>query len=594
MTRGHLPVWNRRVVLAVGAISVAGCVLVAVGGFAQTGAPSEAAAPVQAKILAKGPDVLVFSLSSPGNYGSSGGFVGYALGTVSCNRGDAPLNWCDQGSGCAPGAGPEDHPVIAQNLYRIKNGRMDQVGMSWLKHGFLSTNSNTTGCRESSSTGSCQSPPAGSNQLGIGCTDPYGSSLNGSRPLGPRSQVNGTTAVFPFPPTSPGGPYTVYDQRIKVATTDVDSSQNPGATYFAEGQYFASDDAAAGNSLNNASYRQVTVGAGPSYNLAYTGSFFEGQSAINAWRTSDPTVVIANVDVAGSIVERFEVARKVTDLGDGLWHYEYAVRNHNSDRNARGFTVAFPGATTFTNIGFHDVEHHSGEPYATTDWAQTRRRTRCRGRPTPSPPTPTPTRCASPRCSTSGSTPTDSPTATSTRPSSTPSTSSGPATRRRCSSRASTGCSTTASRAATTTPGTGGQLIAARGARQRDRFVAALLAMTDSLVRALGAASRRREPRRRAPSGVGERARRRAVLPPAGAAWLTTRPRGRPLYLRRLHRRKLLGGWEALDAVARQAMLGARHQRAAVGGDEVPIDLGEQVLSLGALRVVEGDEVGLG
>ncbi len=325
---------------------------------------------MQAKILAKGPDVLVFSLSSPGNYGSSGGFVGYALGTVSCNRGDAPLNWCDQGSGCAPGAGPEDHPVIAQNLYRIKNGRMDQVGMSWLKHGFLSTNSNTTGCRESSSTGSCQSPPAGSNQLGIGCTDPYGSSLNGSRPLGPRSQVNGTTAVFPFPPTSPGGPYTVYDQRIKVATTDVDSSQNPGATYFAEGQYFASDDAAAGNSLNNASYRQVTVGAGPSYNLAYTGSFFEGQSAINAWRTSDPTVVIANVDVAGSIVERFEVARKVTDLGGGLWHYEYAVRNHNSDRNARGFTVAFPGATTFTNIGFHDVEHHSGEPYATTDWAQ--------------------------------------------------------------------------------------------------------------------------------------------------------------------------------------------------------------------------------
>jgi len=63
------------------------------------------------------------------------------------------------------------------------------------------------------------------------------------------------------------------------------------------------------------------------------------------------------------------VARKVTDLGGGFWHYEYAVRNHNSERSARVLTVEFPVATSFSVIGFKDVEHHSGEPYATTDWS---------------------------------------------------------------------------------------------------------------------------------------------------------------------------------------------------------------------------------
>ncbi len=114
---------------------------------------------------------------------------------------------------------------IAQNLYRLKNGRFDQIGLSWLKHGFTSTNSSTAGC--SGATGqSCTSPPAGGNQLGIGCTDPYVSSLNGSRPLGTPSEVNGTTGVFPFPYTQVASS-TVYDERVKVATADVDAASTP-------------------------------------------------------------------------------------------------------------------------------------------------------------------------------------------------------------------------------------------------------------------------------------------------------------------------------------------------------------------------------
>ncbi len=346
---------HRRALLA--ALCLASFVaLLATGG----GAP-------QSALAAAGPDVTVFSFTDIGNYGSSGGFVGYAVGTRSCNRGDTPLNWCDQSSGCAAGATTRDHPVIAQNLYRIKSGRFEQIGMSWLKHGFTSTNSTTGGCAGVTGAG-CTGPPAGGNQLGIGCTDPYTSSLNGSRPLGRRSEVDATSGAFPFPPSSPGGPYQAYDQRIKVPTSDVDAGQNAGATYWAEAQYIANDDAAAGNSLNNASYRRVTVGASPNYALSMTGTFFERQPAIYAWKSEDPTVILVNADLKGTITQRYHVGRKVTDLGGGQWHYEYAVHNLNSDRSARGFEIQFPAATTFTNAGFKDIETHSGEPYVGTDW----------------------------------------------------------------------------------------------------------------------------------------------------------------------------------------------------------------------------------
>ncbi len=354
MTTGPRFAPTRRALLAAGCVVALAALLIAFDVTGQAGAA--------------GPDVTVFSFTDIQSYGSADGFAAYAVGTVSCNRGDMPLNWCDDFSGCAPGAGRADHPVIAQNLYRLKNGRFEQIGMSWLKHGFFSTNQPSGGCTSASGQ-SCQTPPAGNHQLGVGCTDAYSAGLNGGQPLHRRSEVNATTGVFPFPGSVPPGPYAVYDERIKVATADVDPAQNAGATYYAEGHYVAADDAASGNALNNASYRRVTVGAGPTYGLTMTGAFFQQQPAISAWAAQAPTVLLVNVDIKdGTIVERYQVARKVTDLGGGLWHYEYAVHNLNSDRAARAFTVEFPGAAGFTNVGFYGIAHHSGELYATDDW----------------------------------------------------------------------------------------------------------------------------------------------------------------------------------------------------------------------------------
>src|ERR1700710_186756 len=133
MMTGKRLVSPRRALLAVGCTVALAALLVVLDVTGQAGA-------------AGSPDGTGFQFAGLGNFGSSGGFVGYSVGTISCNRGDLPLNWCSNGGGCAPGAGPLDHPVIAQNLYRLKNGRFDQIGMSWVKHGFLSLNTTRSGC----------------------------------------------------------------------------------------------------------------------------------------------------------------------------------------------------------------------------------------------------------------------------------------------------------------------------------------------------------------------------------------------------------------------------------------------------------------
>jgi hypothetical protein len=361
-----------------------------------------------------GPDVTIKDLSGVNNYTSTGGSPcppgygngaencrGYSVGTNSCNIGSVPVDWCDQTFSCrtttdafhplAP-ATVSDHSVIGQNLYRLKDGRFTQIGASFLKHGFVSTNSNDSGCEWNDGgvpNTSCVQPQAGGDQLGLGCTDFYSATLNGGRPMGRRSDVHVAGADHPENPAG-GETNDAYDQRIVVAQSDLDPAQNAGALYWIEGHYVVRDDARAGNGLNNASHRQVTVGSLPALHLSLTGPTIRELPAIFAWQSLDPMVDLVAVDKQTSfageeadapidpgtfypdytVTERFWAARRVTNTGKGVlpYHYEIAIYNLNSDTSADGFTVDFGQSTTFANVGFHNLPHHSGEPYDTSDW----------------------------------------------------------------------------------------------------------------------------------------------------------------------------------------------------------------------------------
>ncbi len=307
-----------------------------------------------------GPDVYIGGLTDVGYFGAVGNITAYAVGTNACNAGDAPVGWFST---------INQHPVIGQNMYRLKGGRFEQLGQSWLKHGFASTNSGFCG--------TCTAPPQGGAQLGVGCSDAYGSGLNGGQGyLGPRSQVNSTTGAYPYPFTAPAAEATI-GRRLQVLTSDIDPAQNAGATYFVDAHYVTADDAQwsngglANNGLNNCTYRGVTI-ASTTATPAFSGPDQVMKPGIQAWKDADAAVTLTTADyldtglVPTGITARFWVAGKATANGDGTWHYEYAVYNHNADRAGGAFSIPFGPGVVVSNIGFHGVFAHSGEPYPNT------------------------------------------------------------------------------------------------------------------------------------------------------------------------------------------------------------------------------------
>jgi hypothetical protein len=320
-----------------------------------SGPPSEQDQPEICNPANPGPDVIVGDLGSVANYGQVGTIRAYAVATTSCNLGTQNVGWHSN---------TNQHPVIAQNLYRLKTvngaGRFEQIGMSWLKHGFFALSDNLC----------CPCNGTDGSTLGTGCSDTYDAGLNGQQSnLGPRSQVNANTGFFPYPFSAPAAPPTI-GRRLQVEVADLDPAQNSGALYFTEGHYIAPDDATYGagtNDNNNASYRQVTVGASPYNIFNATGSMTQRQSAaILAWKAQDSGVATVNIDVPSE--GRFTLAYKVTDLGGGEFHYEYALYNMNSDRSGQSFTVPIPEGVTVSNVDFHAVFSHSGEPYSNAAW----------------------------------------------------------------------------------------------------------------------------------------------------------------------------------------------------------------------------------
>ena len=320
-----------------------------------------------------GPDVIIGSLPAFKRWGKVGDITGYSIASTSCNIGDEDLDW-DRDT--------NNHPVIGQHLYRLKDGRFEQIGLSWLKHGFAALTQEL--CCD------CQSPGT-SQKLGVGCSDPYDAILNGDQNghdcgnnnicggLGPRFEVDATTGFFEYPYGSAGESGPDIYKRLQVHDADLEPDDNPGAIYYGEGHYVTPDDAARANHHNNTAHHQATVAENSPgvYNLSFTGSTVRELPAIYGWQANDPQVgieVIEDDDDPGDDHDgRFYLGHRVTDNGNGTWHYEYALYNMNSHRSAREFSLPVPGGVTVTSVGFHDVDHHSGDGeggvnYDGTDW----------------------------------------------------------------------------------------------------------------------------------------------------------------------------------------------------------------------------------
>lgn len=288
-----------------------------------------------------GPDVIVGDLPNVQYYGEVNGIRAYSVATTSCNLGDENLEWFPNGN---------RHPVIGMTMYRVnpEGTRIEQIGQSWLKHGFAALAGNVCG--------SCNNPGT-FNLLGVGCSDPYSSGLNGQQSnLGTKTQVDAYSGFFQWPFGGRGQTGNAIFKRLQVSVADMTA----GGTYYVGSQYVSPDDAEAGNQNNNASYRPVNING----TFVQTTSFTRRELApIHAWKAVNPAVEIQEVIVPGEGM--FNLASLAIDNGDGTWTYEYALHNQTSHRSADSFAI--PGSAAATS--FKDVPYHSGDSYSGDDWS---------------------------------------------------------------------------------------------------------------------------------------------------------------------------------------------------------------------------------
>ena len=304
-----------------------------------------------------GPDLMAATISEPTRWGRVGDITAYSVGTAVCNMGDEVA---------AYELNTSEHPITVQHMYRLMDGQMEHIGMSWAVHAFFAQNG--TVCSVN-----CPYDPGA--VLHPNCSDFQSANLNGLQPnMAPRWQVNAATGVFPYPWESPAMP-AVIGRRLQVHDADLHPPDNPGALYFIEVHYITHDETTAGNHYDNTAYRRVEIDWDEQYPTTYDVVLAGGYStvqqstALDAWQEVDPAVTIEQVDVESD--GRIMLGYRVTSLGGGMYRYEYALYNMNSHRSVESFSIPLPTDVTASNEGFHDVDYHSNDRWDGTDWSCT-------------------------------------------------------------------------------------------------------------------------------------------------------------------------------------------------------------------------------
>jgi hypothetical protein len=301
-------------------------------------------------------DVLLgelYGITSQGHIGTfPTGVAGLSAATTSCNNGDTNVPWN------APMA--ETHPFIGLALFRLKDDRMEMIGQNGMKHGWfaLANDQCDLGC-----------VGGGGTYLAVGCSDTYSSGNNGSRfYLGPRAEVNPYTGAweacgsyFDGIPVDcvrdeNGDGLDAVAHRLEVADADLGDTT---ATYYYEGCYYVADD---DSTYNNIGWRECTMtwsGANWSFSTQGGGLAPTIGPVIGVWGGIEKTQPVADGD--GDVI----LSVKTTDLGGGMWHYDYALYNRHSDRGIYSFSIPVEGVNV-TNVEFRDIDQDSGN-----DWTHT-------------------------------------------------------------------------------------------------------------------------------------------------------------------------------------------------------------------------------
>ncbi len=279
---------------------------------------------------------------------------------------DAMFNVANHGQPQPP-YNNDQHPYLAWNLYRVDaNGAIRQIGVSAAKHAFYSVNFQC----------SCD-PGHAPSVLYPTCQDNYSGATNDFEDyLGPRREIVPATGQWGrcgsiFDPTCSGagpdvsGSYGSVDplRHMIVRESDIAPELNPGAQYFFEYGYIIRDAQSPYSSMGYrvlSNFRKVLGGDGISSIWQFDTGDLIGGPVINAWSPLPAVVAIDsdNIEIA-TPDGHARIAVRTYALGDGKYHYDYAVMNvdfahavidpaHASD----DLSVNPQGLKLLSNVGF--------------------------------------------------------------------------------------------------------------------------------------------------------------------------------------------------------------------------------------------------
>jgi len=284
-----------------------------------------------------------------------GGRVAVAASARVRNLGPGDVPWF---RAIAPASPVGPHPYLALHFYRLSGGVLTQIGRSDLKHAFFAANSNCA----------C----AGGQILYAGCEDIYGAFTNLDRTnLAPRDEIDAHGLAwtslgshFDGLPTDDvrdhGGDaaHDAFDHRLVVMEPDLQTS---GARYFYEGWYMAPNDTNLANSMGHREAAPTFAGSTWSFPTIdagiVNGSILDVFVDPQHLRPGEATVLHDTGE------GRVQLAVATTDLGAGVFHYEYALMNFDFERQIRSFSLPLDPGQTVSNPGFGDA---GGDPL--DDW----------------------------------------------------------------------------------------------------------------------------------------------------------------------------------------------------------------------------------
>ncbi len=282
---------------------------------------------------------------------------------------NADVAWHTKFSGIFDPYDNAQHPYLVWNLYREIDGRFEQIGVSGVKHAFLTINVR------------CTINCGNSHILWPGCEDVYGTGNNDSpRDLGPREEITAFTGDWLESPSffdpNGNGSQTVNsngtdENRMVVAEAKLDQ---PNTEYYASAWYVIKDDIDIYNSMG---YNQ--------YDISFNGSSWSftkldldpgaGTSLFENGPASDQYVAPNSFDLSGGTASQrllqvgeghLTVAVKVIDNKDGTYRYNYMVENHDYDPQVQTISLPLADIASMTDFVFVDTDDDSANDWTVT------------------------------------------------------------------------------------------------------------------------------------------------------------------------------------------------------------------------------------